>query len=294
MKQKVSLLITDLDNTLFDWFEIWYHPFKAMLDDLAATSGVPINVLERDFHKIHQRHGTSEYAFAIEELDCLRTRHPDANLAKVYASSIEAYRLARRRIMSLYPTVETTLQSLHDRGVLLVAYTESMEFYTKYRLTHLRLDRLLDYLYSPTDHRLPEGLSAEQIRFYSSDHYMLEKTIQAYTPTGETKPNPKILVDIIGQVGGKVENTVYVGDSLVKDVAMAQDAGVTDVWAEYGVAIHREAYELLRRVTHWTQEMVEREKAITRKDVRPSFILQKQFVEIVDLFEWISFNASVG
>jgi phosphoglycolate phosphatase-like HAD superfamily hydrolase len=292
MKQQISLLITDLDNTLFDWFEIWYQPFKAMLDDLAATSSVPIEVLEADFHKVHQRHGTSEYAFAIEELDCLRERHPGIDLTKLYARSIEAYRVARRRVMSLYPTVDETLRSLKSHGILLVAYTESMEFYTKYRVKHLGLDTVLDCLYSPPDHRLPEGLSAEQIRFYSADHYRLEKTLQAYTPPGEIKPNPKILADIIRQVAGRREETAYVGDSLMKDVAMAQDAGVADVWAEYGVAIHREAYELLRRVTHWTRDAVEREKVITHDVVRPGFTLKKEFAEIMDLFEWVPFDAA--
>jgi phosphoglycolate phosphatase-like HAD superfamily hydrolase len=293
MKQQISLLITDLDNTLFDWFEMWYQPFKAMLDDLAVTSGVPLDALERDFHKVHQRHGTSEYAFAIEELDCLRERHPGANLAELYARSIEAYRAARRQVMSLYPTVDKTLRWLKSRGVLLVAYTESMDFYTRYRVKHLGLDRVLDYLYSPPNHLLPEGLSADQIRFYSPDHYKLENTLQDYTPPGEIKPNPKILADIIRHVAGKRENTAYVGDSLMKDVAMAQDAGVADVWAKYGVAMHREAYELLRRVTHWTPDAVEREKVVTHNDVRPAFTLENEFAEIMDLFEWSPLDARV-
>ncbi len=30
------LLITDLDNTLWDWFEAWYESFSALLDGLAT------------------------------------------------------------------------------------------------------------------------------------------------------------------------------------------------------------------------------------------------------------------
>lgn len=29
---KKTVLITDLDNTLFDWFSIWYNSFNAMLN----------------------------------------------------------------------------------------------------------------------------------------------------------------------------------------------------------------------------------------------------------------------
>jgi hypothetical protein len=51
-----------------------------------------------------------------------------------------------------------------------------------------------------------------------------------------------------------------VGDSPTKDVAMAQDVGISDVYARYGRAQHTEAYDLLREVTHWSDADVEREK----------------------------------
>jgi phosphoglycolate phosphatase len=290
MKPSISLLITDLDNTLFDWFEIWYQPFKAMLNDLCSVSGLPIDTLEKDFRKVHQRHGTSEYAFAIEELECLTERHPGASLTEIYASSIEAYRKARRQTLRLYPTVWETLQRLKAHGVMLAAYTESMKFYTEYRVKKLHLDQVLDFLYSPPDHRLPEGLNANQIRFYSSDHYKLQKTFQADTPLGEIKPNPKILLDIIRQLEGTPERTAYVGDSLMKDIAMAQAANVRDVWAQYGVAHNREAYELLRRVTHWKPEAVDRERTLTEEELHPSYVLTQNFGQMVDLFEWVSFS----
>jgi hypothetical protein len=45
----VSLLITDLDNTLFDWFGIWHASFSAMLDKTVELSGVPREVLEAEW-----------------------------------------------------------------------------------------------------------------------------------------------------------------------------------------------------------------------------------------------------
>jgi phosphoglycolate phosphatase-like HAD superfamily hydrolase len=43
------------------------------------------------------------------------------------------------------------------------------------------------------------------------------------------KPNPGILLSIIADLGGTVGEVVYVGDNILKDVYMAQQAGVTDV-----------------------------------------------------------------
>lgn len=286
--RQISVVITDLDNTLFDWVEIWYRPFKAMLDDLASDSGVSHEILERDFKEVHQRHGTSEYAFAIQELRSLIGRHPGEDLTKRYAAAIEAYRSCRRQVLRLYPGVADSLQRLKSCGCLLIAYTESMEFYTKYRIKGLGLDCHLDYLYSPQDHQLPMGLSREQIRFYAADHYQLEHVVQKHTPPGELKPNPRILREIITDVGASAEETVYVGDSLMKDIVMAKAAGVTDVWAKYGVAHNRPAYELLRRVTHWSPASVEREKTLTETELRPSFVLERSFAEMLELFEFRS------
>ena len=44
-RQPPQLLITDLDNTLWDWFAAWYESFSALLDGLVALSGVERTVL---------------------------------------------------------------------------------------------------------------------------------------------------------------------------------------------------------------------------------------------------------
>ena len=51
MKKNVSVIITDLDNTLFDWFDIWYKSFNAMLSLLVNKSGIPQDKLEEEFHE---------------------------------------------------------------------------------------------------------------------------------------------------------------------------------------------------------------------------------------------------
>ena len=44
-----TLLVTDLDNTLWDWFEAWFQSFSGMLDRLCELSDVPREVLETRF-----------------------------------------------------------------------------------------------------------------------------------------------------------------------------------------------------------------------------------------------------
>src|ERR1035438_4756250 len=110
MKKTISVLVTDLDNTLFDWVDIWYRSFSAMLGSLAQSTGLDQATLERDFKRIFERQGTSEYAFAIQKLSCLRRLHPKGtDLTEKYSGAIEAFRDARRAALKLYPTVADSL-----------------------------------------------------------------------------------------------------------------------------------------------------------------------------------------
>src|SRR3546814_13512880 len=67
-----SVLITDVDNTLFDWVNVWHAAFSAMLAELLRLSRLDEATLLSEIRKVHQRVGTSAYAFLIGELDVLR------------------------------------------------------------------------------------------------------------------------------------------------------------------------------------------------------------------------------
>jgi len=261
-----------------------------MLESLLKKSQIARRTLLSEIREIHQREGTSEYAFLIEELPSLRKTHPGQNPAEVYADAIQAFREARASALVLYPTVNDTLQFLKASGCQVVGYTESLEFYSLYRVRKLNLDGLLDFVYTPPDHALPSGLSREKIRLYSPESYTLTKTQHRHTPPGELKPNPKLLADIILETGGRSSESIYIGDSLMKDIAMAQDAGVTDVYAKYGTAQNRPEYGLLREVTHWTPQAVQKEKDLTRSDIEPTYELQRHFSEIKELFDFQPFT----
>lgn len=138
-KRRISTLITDLDNTLYDWVAVWHASFSAMLASLLASSGVDQSELEREIRMVHQKYGTSEYAFLIQELPILAERHPGEDLAEVYAEAINAYRTARRDTMAAYPTVVKTLERIRDYRCTVVAYTESMAFYSNDRIRRLGL-----------------------------------------------------------------------------------------------------------------------------------------------------------
>jgi FMN phosphatase YigB (HAD superfamily) len=267
-------LITDADNTLFDWVDVWYQSFTAMLHKIEEITGIPEGELYSPISAVHQQHGTSEYAFLIEEIPILRERYGE-RVTETLAPAIDAFRSARREALRLYPGVMFTLKKLKANGIITVSYTESTSFYVNYRFRKLGLDTVIDYLYSSPDHALPHE-DMNVVRKYPQDNYLLKQTVHRYTPRGEKKPNPHILSCILSDIGVKADEAVYIGDHPKKDIAMAQQAGVLDVLASYGAAQHREQYELLRKVTHWSVGEVEEEKAVLAKlEVSPTIVVDR-------------------
>src|SRR5689334_16759596 len=146
MSRHRSVLITDVDNTLLDWVGLWHATFSAMLDKLASRSGVDRNILLPEIRTVFQKHGTSEYAFLVEEVPSLRAAANPVPPSEFYEEAIAEYGRVRKEVLRLYPTVLDCLTKLRQAGVLIVAYTESLAYYTEYRFRKLGLDRVVDYL----------------------------------------------------------------------------------------------------------------------------------------------------
>lgn len=286
-RRPVSLLITDFDNTLYDWFAVWFASFSAMLDALVQESGISADILKSEIRRVHQKRGTSEYTYLLNEIPALRELHPGTDMADVYRDAIRQYRQARREKLNLYPGVEETLRKVHESGVPIVVYTESLSYHAAYRIRKFHLDGVVSFLYSPADHDFPAGVNARMLRSMSEENYELRTTIHHHTPPGTLKPSPAVLNAILDELGVQPERALYVGDSLMKDVAMAQKVGVIDVYAQYGASTDRAGYDLLREVSHWSERDVQRERQLAKSDVAEPFVtLDRGFGQLLQHFEF--------
>jgi FMN phosphatase YigB (HAD superfamily) len=287
IRPRARLLVTDLDNTLYDWFDIWHSSFSTLLEEVARISGLPVEVLEQSARDVHQQHRTSEYSFLLNEMKCLRALHGDQDVAGIYAEAIHRFRSARKRTTHLYPTVNDTLRTVQSRGVQIVAYTDSLAFHSFQRIKALGLDGVIAAMYSPPDHEVPEGLNLSEVRTLAPSEYEFDHTVRRELPLGAAKPDPTVLKEICADFGVSPEETVYVGDSPMKDVAMAQAVGAIDVLAEYGISVNRDGYQLLRRVSHWTKADIERERQLAASQtVVPRYVLKQQFSELLDIVDF--------
>lgn len=281
-----SLLITDLDNTLWDWFAAWHASFSALLTNLERLSGIPASQLEPEIRRIHQLRGTSEYSYLLNEIPSLLEASGDIDPLTRYDEAVHAQNSARIENTHLYPGVESTLLELRSRGFMVVAFTESVAYWTEWRIRHTGLDGLIDVLYSAPDHDLPTGVTFESLRRGQPDDYGLKSTEHRHIPKGEVKPSEIILRSILKDCDKTPEEAIYVGDSKMKDIAMAQSVDVTDVHAKYGEPQQRPEYALLQRVSHWPDRDVQREQHLTKsREVSPTHVLNDGFDGLLDLLD---------
>ena len=292
MQKRVNFVVTDLDDTIWDWLSMWHGSFNPFLERISKELNIEVAQLKNDFKQLHQKYGTTEASFIIEELKLLTAEQRE----KVYAdvpngkSIIHEYYSNKKKGVKLYDGVLKTLTTIKGKGAMIVGFTESHSFYTKYRLKIVNLDGLIDCIYAPVDMGLPESFK----KYYPEGYWEPEKTDFRYLSRSVKKPNAEILEIILKDFEAKKENTLYIGDKLDRDVYMAQQAGITSVYAQYGHKIVGAEYDLLREVTHWTQEDVDREIKFKNdfqgKTVTPDVVLPNSFQELEDHFTFYEFE----
>lgn len=281
-KKNIKLIITDLDNTLYDWFHPWYKSFKVFIDDVLENTNIEENELLEQIKSIHQKHGTSEYSFdlLLGELKLFQDNYPKEKIEQLR----HTFYKTKKDYLKLYPGVLELFTHLKQNNCKIIAYTESMEFYAKDRVKKLGLDGILDVLFTPKDHEIPENIK----RYYSERHYALQSTKLKTLENKHKKPDKHILEDILYEFKSiDKSNILYLGDSLTKDIQMANDVGILSVHAKYGESHLSQEYELLKKVTHWTENDVLREKKITSEHVNADIVLK---ASILELFDFVSFN----
>lgn len=277
----MKLLITDLDNTLYDWVSFYSQSFSAMAEELSKEINVPLDILLSEYKVIHQRFGNSEKPFATLELPSVISyfgTNDKILLQKKLTRVFSAFSSKRNHTLKLYPTVRDTLNILRERGVKIVGHTESLEYNSLYRLYKLDVIDFFDHLYTIEDnHNLhPNPKNAKVISV--KDDFIIRLS------SAESKPNPKLLEHICLTENVDIKDAVYVGDSIAKDISMAKSIGMKAVWARYGRQFAPELWEILVKITHWTDKDVEREEQLKESfsRVKPDYSINS-FAEILDL-----------
>lgn len=249
----IKLVITDLDDTLYSWIGFYIPAFYKMAEELSTLIGVSEDRIIEEFQMVHKKAGSVEPPFGAVELPCVKERFADASeeeIRKKLDSAFHRFNSERKRLLKLYPGVAETLKYLTGRGIILVGYTESAEENGYYRLERLKIaDYFKDVYVSGSYDGRPMKKPASP-----KTHIVHEK-----------KPNPDLIIEICEKEGVSLNETIYMGDSLSKDMLMARKAGVYSVWCHIPCRNLPGLYEKLMRISHWSKEDYDREEQYKRE-----------------------------
>lgn len=278
------LLVCDLDNTLYDWVGYFVPAFYSMVDEAVRITGCERERLLDDFREVHQLHHDSEHPFALLETHTINEMFPGqtrAELARLLDPAFHAFNKARIEHLTLYDGVEEGLVRLKQQGVRLVAHTEAKLFSVVFRLEKLKLTGLFENIYCRERSDTPHVSSSVQSRWLRSFPMQKVRELTVH----QRKPNACVLREICAAEGVSSQHAAYVGDSIARDIMMAKQAEVFAVWAKYGARHTSAEYDALVRISHWTQEDVEREKALAKQaeGIEPDAVLEKSFAELVEI-----------
>lgn len=285
MSRKPTLLICDIDNTLYDWVSFFVPAISALIDQASEILAVDRAQVLRELQQVHRNQGSIERAFSLLSIPSVSARYGADNFATAKAEldpAFKAFNSVRKAQLRLYPGVADTLSSLLAQGVTVVAYTESRLINVYDRLSRLGLVDTFKYIYCHERDAHPVGLPTRDDWLHTIDAMPFREL-----PSHERKPSPKVIREICDAEGLPASSAAYIGDSLAKDVLMANRAGILAVWAKYGTRYDPEFYEVLISLSHWTDEDIERERKLAKfaSEAKPDLIAETSFSEVLGIFQ---------
>lgn len=248
----IRLVVTDMDGTLYSWVDYIVPAVERLVDAVCRATGWPRLRVVQALKAVYDKYESNEYPFALQE-SALYEAFPDFGSfdALVIEPAREAFAAARRRYLKPYRGVVETLEALRERGLPVVALTDAPRNPAEARARRLGLDTLLTGLYTLPGFTFPrhpvngEALVSARIQAREEQGHYRAACPVVELPREWEKPNPRGLLRICEEVGVPPEQTLYVGDSLKKDVALARSVGAVDCWAEYGTYVSPEYRERL-------------------------------------------------
>ncbi|MCI9217278.1 HAD family hydrolase [Lachnospiraceae bacterium 42-17] len=268
-----KLLITDLDDTLYSWINFFVPAFYEMVDALVNITGIEKNVLINEYKTIHQQYHNVEYPFSTLQLPSIKGKYAsysDVELKNILNEAFHRFNSVRKYNLKLFPGVYDTLNILYKKGIKIIGYSDSTEENGYYRLKKLGIECLFERIY----------LSDSQ---FKNDKNIIKPEKIEIVQT--RKPDPDTLLQICKRENITTDDAIYVGDSLTKDVYMADCANIESIWMTGGKT-EPDLYSKLVAISHWTQYDFEQEKKLKDKcselNIRPSYEIMN-FNEILDI-----------
>ena len=277
-----NLLVFDLDNTIYDWYSAFLPAFYDMVSEATVALDCNREILLDELQQVHIKYHDVEHPFSLLETKIVQQEIVNVGMEPVLKKldpAFHAFNKSRKANLKLFPGTLEALNEFARRGIRLIAYTDSKYYAAWGRVQRLGLTDLFERIYC-RERDVVLLPPRQPIGPNPSDS---DKIVQI--PSHESKPNPRVLAQIVKLQNEQLSNVAYVGDSLAKDVLMAKRAGCFAVWAKYGAHTDLAMYERLIRISHLSPSDIQREKnyAMEAKSIRPDFVCEQSLEELLSI-----------
>jgi len=277
-----TVLLADIDNTLYDWPAFFAPSFRAMIHALSRELAIPEDQLYEECKAVFVKHNSLEYAFVIQELESVRSIGDEKRIGRLIEVGRGAFNSVRKRRLTPYEGVVETLQWLNEQDVVVIGITNSPVYRAQHRLYDLKLDSpsLLGGLVAWEGFQ-PSIEDSTNQGFVRGGHKRVQTRLRdenVYTvPLEHCKPNERHYMMALEAFGSSPTNAWAIGDSLAKDLEPAARLGIRTIWARYGSEYDPSTKNMatLLRITHWDSSQIQ--ATYQKKDFTPN--------EVVDSFD---------
>lgn len=247
----IRLVVTDMDNTLYSWIDYIVPAVEAMVEAVVRATGFPRIQVIQALKEVYTRHESNEYPFALQESSIFKAFPEFGSFDKLIIEPARtAFAHARRKYLVPYKEVVATLAELKERRIIVVALTDAPMNPARSRVKALGLDAYLAAVYTMPGFTFPKAHDGSPLVASEILHKQETGMYEAKCPVIELpreceKPNAGGLKRILSTYGLQPNEVLVVGDSIKKDIGVAQAVGCHDAWAEYGTYVSTEYRERL-------------------------------------------------
>ena len=288
----IKAIITDADNTLYSWVEYIVPSLEAMTETLCRATGFDRDAIVDSMKKVFSKYSTNEYAFVLQEADIfedIKRRDYAWFQEHVVNASRFSFNRARKESLRVYPGVHKALNVLCSHGIRVIGLSAAPAFPVEQRLKHLGVDKYLEAFYAlksypvPKSHELDEAIvNRISVGYYKS---RIKRVVEL--PLSFEKPSTRGIRKILDDERLKPERVLIIGDSVKKDIRIAQELGIVDVWARYGTVV---SPELKDKLNYYSAPEIQRRNVSQPGDVSytPTHTLDRfdQLLDLIELPEW--------
>lgn len=295
---KPSLIVTDIDNTLFDWVSYYVNSLEKMFDFLDQRFGLDRDLLAAEARDLFEKEDSIEYPFIVQSLPSvleLFAGDIERLLSEAVRPARDIFKKSALTYLVPYPGVTSTFDYLQKRWpeLPLVALTDAPRYVAMWKLNKLGLLHRFAAIYGRSDPRLPVDLESAKIRVppdllmkhLRPNHFDFKGKIRVL-PEEYEKPGPHgfkmILMDFDCEELEKRKHVLWIGDNLRKDVGLGKQLKVNTFWAAYGADV---APELMKRLSVFSpQKNIARHAALdphSNESPKADFVLKKGFSDLL-------------